>query len=195
MIVRGGDYETMATSLDQLVQWGWIAAGQLSGQQAARMDVLARHGEAFELDQALAMISRSTVVAAVNAVSPQERDFLAAAWRLRGNLAAYDPDMLPADGVRADLETREVSLQTCTVTNGSVTLFGQHVVDTDVLVPFPGPWVTAGGRHTTARLLIWSSGQLTSNNAGELGLAQLIGVILSGAKERLVSGRSAVRSR
>ena len=143
MIFRGEDYETTAASLAQLIDRGWIAPDQLSGQLAVRMDVLAQYGDYFELGKALQMISRSTVVAAVNAVSNDERDFLAWAWKLRGNLSAYDPEMLSVDGVRRSLEEREVSPRTCTVTKGSVTLYGQHVASTDILVPFPGPWIMA----------------------------------------------------
>jgi hypothetical protein len=40
-------------------------------------------------------------------------------------------------------QSRGVQQETCTVVKGSVTAFGNHVPNTDLLVPHPGPWVTA----------------------------------------------------
>lgn len=86
--------------------------------------------------------SRSMVVAAVDGMSKPEFDFLAAAWRKYGRLSAYDPEM-KVGIVPGQLKSRGVQQETCTVVKGSVIAFGSHVPNTDLLVPHPGPWVTA----------------------------------------------------
>jgi len=139
MIINGTDLDTQAHSLDEIRNRDWLKGIDLTTQQETRLDVLAKHGEAWDLRTALAMIKRSMVVAAVNGVTEAERVFLAEAWLQYGNLSAYDPDMLP--DVAGDLQDRGVSAATCTVVKGSLTGFGDHVADIDVLVPAPGPWV------------------------------------------------------
>jgi hypothetical protein len=84
--------------------------------------------------------ARNTVVAAVDGLGGNsEGDFLAEAFRLRGNLHAYDL-VLKQQVLGPMLSKRNVPLESVTLTVGSVTMFGEKVPKTELLIPHPGPW-------------------------------------------------------
>ncbi len=89
--------------------------------------------------------ARNTVVAALDgSAGDPEGDFLAAAYRLRGNLSAYDPAMV-INTVNAMLAGWQIPPGAVTLTPGSVTGFGHRVPQTELLIPHPGPWARNAG--------------------------------------------------
>jgi hypothetical protein len=125
----------------------WFAL--LPPVQQARLVAMAGEAEIYSLSQALNR-ARNTVVAAVDgSAGNPEGDFLAAAWRLRGNLSAYDPAM-EVNILTGMLAVRHVPSGLVTLARGSVTAFGHHVPQTDLLIPHPGPWVGAPGANALA---------------------------------------------
>jgi len=116
-----------------------LSAGQLERlvAMAVNAEVEVEIGDALDL-------TRNTVVAAVDGSRGRpEGNFVAAAWRLRFNVSAYDPEMKLA-ALRPMLTDLHVPDDTSVLlSKQSVTTFGVHVPHTDVFVPHPGPWVTA----------------------------------------------------
>jgi hypothetical protein len=120
----------------------WFAP--LSPAQQARLVAVADEDEVYSVTEALER-TRNTVIAAVDgSAGNPECDFLAAACRLRGNLSAYDPVMV-IGVVTGMLAARQVPPGAVTLTAGSVTAFGHHVPQTELLIPHPGPWAAAAG--------------------------------------------------
>jgi hypothetical protein len=111
---------------------------QLPPLQQGRLVTMANDQELYTVTVALDR-ARNTVVAAVDgSAGNPEGDFLAAAYRMRGNLSAYDP-VLQVNIVTMLLSARQVPLTAVTLTLGSVTNFGNHVPQTELLIPHPGP--------------------------------------------------------
>ncbi|MEU2773564.1 lonely Cys domain-containing protein, partial [Streptomyces sp. NPDC007162] len=95
--------------------------------------------------------TRNTVVAAVDGGARSEDvEFLTNALRLRGNLSAYDPAMLP---MLPQLMSSAADAGQLSLVTGSVADFGQHVPYTDLIVPHPGPWATREGPNGLAQVL------------------------------------------
>lgn len=118
---------------------GWYNALPLRQQQ--RLQAMAgAPQEMWSVAEAIAR-ARNTVVAAVDGgAGKPEIDFLAAAYHLRDNLSAYDPAMnIPF--VNHMLTQRNIPPgPTLNLVQGSITGFGQHVAQTELLIPHPGPW-------------------------------------------------------
>jgi hypothetical protein len=121
----------------------WFA--QLPAIQQGRLVALANAGELRSLTQALDL-ARNTVVAAVDGLAgASEGDFLAAAYRCRGNLSVYDL-VLKINTVTTMLGVRQVPPGAVNLTKGSVTGFGHRVPQTELLIPHPGPeWAFDAG--------------------------------------------------
>ncbi|MFE7119583.1 hypothetical protein ACFU99_29615, partial [Streptomyces sp. NPDC057654] len=86
--------------------------------------------------------SRNTVVAAVDgSAGREEAQFLTDALKLRDNLSAYDPEMVPFIGS----QVQSAEGLTPVLVRGPVSEFGRHVPFTEMLVPHPGPWARMGG--------------------------------------------------
>ena len=112
--------------------------------QRARLVAMASDAEIYSVTEALDR-ARNTVVAALDgSAGDPEGDFLAAAYRLRGNLSAYDPAMV-INTVNAMLAGWQIPPGAVTLTPGSVTGFGHRVPQTELLIPHPGPWARNAG--------------------------------------------------
>ncbi len=125
-----------ATKVDARPEFHGVSAGQRD-----RLIALAVDQETHTIAEAIAL-TRNTVVAAVDGVGgAREGQFVANAWDKRKHVSAYDPNMQPA--LRNMLTQHGVPSNTSTLSQGSVTAFGQHVPNTDVFAPHPGPWINA----------------------------------------------------
>lgn len=115
----------------------------ISTEQRDRLTALAiDEDNAYTIAQAIEL-TRNTVVAAVDGVGgAREGNFVASAWQKRKHVSAYDPHLQPA--LRNMLTQHGVPTNTSPLSQSSVTAFGQHVPNTDVYVPHPGPWVEVG---------------------------------------------------
>src|SRR5580658_6951965 len=140
-------YENMANPPPPLAAAEVPGFAALPQVQRDRLAAMAADDELYSVSQALDR-ARNTVVAAVDGTAGNpEGDFLAAAWQLRGNLRAYDPVMNEAI-VNGMLAARHVA--GVILARGSVTGFGQHVPQTELLIPHPGPWISQPGAAALA---------------------------------------------
>lgn len=114
----------------------------LGQTQLARVIAIAQDQDEYAEVSDVLERTRDTVVGAVDAsAGRREGDFVASAWRIRENVAAYDPNMQET-ALRAMLDARQVPSDTSVLTRGSITEFGVHVPNIHVLIPHPGPWIT-----------------------------------------------------
>jgi hypothetical protein len=118
----------------------------LPQRQQQRLQVMAGDPEGmWGVAEAIAR-ARNTVVAAVDGgAGKPEIDFLAAAYHLRDHLSAYDL-VMNVQLVSNMLTQRNITPgPALDLVKGSITGFGQHVAQTELFIPHPGPWALDAG--------------------------------------------------